>query len=278
MNYSELTIQWDEDAGISSDIIIAQLSEAGFNGFIEEDRKIIAYIDTEKYSDDLLLNCEFNKHITGKLNFEVKVLADTNWNALWESNFDPVLIGKCIIRAPFHQLPLHIEYDIVIEPKMSFGTGHHETTSMVVEAMLSIDFKNLKVLDMGCGTGVLAILAAMKNASLIDAVDNDVWSYENTLENIQRNNYPNINVYHGDIQIVKNNCYDVIIANITRNILLEFIPYFSKMQKNKGKLLLSGFFMADIDTLKSFAEEHQYILKNTFSKNNWAALELYKMD
>lgn len=278
MNYSELTIQWDEDAGVSSEIIIAQLSEAGFDGFIEEDRKVIAYIDSEKYADNLLLNCAFFKHSQGKLNFEVKVLADTNWNALWESNFEPVFINNCIIRAPFHQLPQNIEYDIVIEPKMSFGTGHHETTALVVEAMLKINFENLKVLDMGCGTGVLAILAAMRKASLIDAVDNDEWSYKNSIENIQRNNYPDINVYLGDIQTVKNNKYDIIIANITRNILIEFIPYFSKMQSGSGKLILSGFFISDIDTLKSFAEVHQYKLKNTFSKNNWAALELYRVD
>ena len=277
MTYTELTINLIDENKISSDIIIAQLAEAGFDGFIEEDNKVIAYIASDNFSEELLKSCSFFEFASDKIKYDVKLIAETNWNQLWESNFEPVTIKNCMVRAPFHDLPEGIDYDIVIEPKMSFGTGHHETTSSVIEAMLDIDFIGKKVLDMGCGTGVLAILASMKNAIIIDAVDNDIWSYENTIENIKKNNTSNINVFLGDIQTVKDNKYDIIIANITRNILIEFIPYFSQMQDNNDVLILSGFFDSDVQTITDFAKDNYYKQKNTYIKNKWAAIELIKL-
>ena len=277
MTYIELTIEISDENKMASDVIIAQLSEVGFDGFIEEDNKVIAYIASDKYSEELLKSCSFFSYAADVIKYQTKPLADVNWNALWESNFEPVFIKNCIIRAPFHELPKDIDYDIVIEPKMSFGTGHHETTSMVVEAMLDIDFKSKKVLDMGCGTGVLAILASMKNAAIIDSVDNDIWSYNNTLENIIRNKTENVSVFLGDVQTVKDMKYDIVLANITRNILIEFIPYFSQMQNAGGTLILSGFLNTDVEAVVNFANLHHYNLKKIRNKNNWAALELFKV-
>jgi len=276
MTYTELTIEINADK-ISTDIIIAQLSEVGFDGFIEEDNKVVAYIASERYNEEILENCSFFKFASDYITISTKSIAETNWNQLWESNFEPVIIKNCIVRAPFHDLPEGIDYDIIIEPKMSFGTGHHETTSSVIEAMLDLDFLHKKVLDMGCGTGVLAILASMRNAFAVDAVDNDTWSYENTLENIKRNNTPDINVFLGDIHTVNENKYDVILANITRNTLIEFIPFFSQMQTANGILILSGFFNSDVSFIINFADKNSYSHKNTFVKNNWAAIELYKL-
>jgi len=276
MIYIALTITWKKEAAVDADVIIAQLSDASFEGFIQEDTQVVAYIDKEKFSNTLLQNCDFYPFVSKYLTIRVEEIGETNWNEVWESNFEAVQINNCMVRAPFHTKTDAIKYDIVIEPKMSFGTGHHETTSLVIEAMLQHDFSNKSVLDMGCGTGVLAILAHKLNALEIDAIDNDIWSYENTLENIDRNNAQKIKVYHGDINICSKNKYDVVIANITRNILLEMLPFFADMQQVGGILIMSGFYKEDVEKLEKTAEKLNYVLKNKIFKNNWASIELYK--
>ncbi|OQA00643.1 MAG: Ribosomal protein L11 methyltransferase [Bacteroidetes bacterium ADurb.Bin408] len=262
---------------MQSDVIIAQLTEAGFEGFWEEDGCIKAYISEAQYKETLLTHCPFYAGNANDITWAFAIIEETNWNDMWESNFEPVYTSSCCIRAPFHKKPDNILYDIVIEPKMSFGTGHHETTSMIVEAMLTLDIESKKVLDMGCGTGVLAILAALRKANSIDAVDNDKWAYTNTLENIHRNNVPLINVLFGEIGVVEGRTYDVILANITRNVLSEYIPLFAPMQNEGGVLMLSGFLTADVPLLEKIAKDHAYVLKNTYAKNNWAAMELIKI-
>ncbi len=279
MKFVEIVVGLNKAVDVSVDLIIAQLSELGFEGFWEEEDKLMAYIPENIYTPLLLNNCPFLKNIKSAVTFNKNIIDDVNWNEIWESNFELVVIKNCCIRAPFHAKPSEndIKYDIIIEPKMSFGTGHHETTSMVVDMMLELDFDGKKVLDMGCGTAVLAILAAMKNAAIIDAVDNDIWSYNNALENSERNDVDFINVIHGDIEKVKQHTYDVILANITRNILMDFIPSFSLMQKTNDVLILSGFLSSDMSSLEKFAYMHSYKLKKSLIKNNWAALELYKL-
>lgn len=276
MTYKEITIRLLNKTALPVDIIIAQLSEAGFDGFWEEEDVLKAYIPEENYKETLITHCPFYTRYAGDINWTSSTIEETNWNDLWESNFEPVYTSDCCIRAPFHKKPENIFYDIVIEPKMSFGTGHHETTSMIVETMLTIYLEGKRVLDMGCGTGVLAILAALRKAGSIDAVDNDNWAYTNTVENIQRNNVPWIKVLLGDIKSVESQNYDVILANITRNVLAEYIPFFARMQLESGVLMLSGFLTTDVPLLEKIARTHGYVLKNTYIKNNWAAMELIK--
>jgi len=279
MKFVELIFIFKENTEIPVDIFIAQLTDVGFDGFWEEKNKLMAYMPFTTYNNRLIENCSIYKEHKSLFTVKENIIEDTNWNELWESNFELVSIKNCCIRAPFHNKPteIDIKYDIIIEPKMSFGTGHHETTSMVVDMMLGLDFYEKKVLDMGSGTGVLAILAAMKNAAYIDAVDNDIWSFNNATENIKRNNVAHINVVHGDMAVVKDNQYNIILANITRNILLEYMPFFSEMQTANDIIILSGFLKQDVAILEKKAQECHYKLKNSLLKNNWAALELFKL-
>ena len=179
----------------TSDILIAQLGEAGFESFVENEDGVLAYIQKKDWSNELLEAVAILKNENFKIDFHLKEIEQENWNATWESNFNPIQVDDvCVVRAPFHEKP-HGTYDIVIEPKMSFGTGHHETTYMMLQHILDHDFKDKSVLDMGSGTGVLAILAAMKGAKSVDAVDIDHWCYVNAKENVTRNNCEHIHVF-----------------------------------------------------------------------------------
>ena len=203
-------------------------------------------------------------------------MAQTNWNAEWEKNFNPIIVDDLVsIRAPFHNNP-NVKYDIVIEPKMSFGTGHHETTHMMVQHLLQLKLENKKVLDMGCGTGILAIFAEMKGAKPIDAIDIDNWCYLNSIENAERNNCNSISVYEGDASLLKNKNYDVIIANINRNILLNDIKIYANCLSSGGILLLSGFYKEDFTIINKEAENQKLKLDGELIKNNWMSLKFVK--
>jgi ribosomal protein L11 methyltransferase len=196
-----------------------------------------------------------------------------NWNATWEQNFNPILVGGvCAVRAPFHE-KTEVAYDIVIEPKMSFGTGHHETTHMMLQHILDHDFWGKAVLDMGSGTGVLAILAEKKGAKAVDAVDFDNWCYLNALENVERNNCKNIRVYEGDAALLKGKKYDIILANINRNILLEDLPHYVKCLNTNGLLFLSGFYKEDIIAISAKCGELGLKFEKNLEKNNWVAVK-----
>jgi ribosomal protein L11 methyltransferase len=197
----------------------------------------------------------------------------TNWNAEWEKNFSPIQVDDLVsIRAPFHENP-NLKYDIVIEPKMSFGTGHHETTHMMVQHLLQLDLENKKVLDMGCGTGILAIFAEMKGAKPLDAIDIDNWCYENSVENVTRNNCKNISVYEGDAALLVDKKYDVIIANINRNILLMDMKVYTNCLQEGGILLLSGFYEQDIPVIDAEVIKYGLKLEKFIQRNNWVALK-----
>ena len=268
MKYTELKISKIED-GISSEIIIAFLAEIGYESFSETDDGVKAYIETDKFDEDKL------KEILSNISFEYSFskIKDQNWNAVWESNFQSVVIaGKCIVRAPFHKPDKKYEMEIIIEPRMSFGTAHHETTELMIEWMLETELKDKVVLDMGCGTGVLAIIASKKGAYIVDAIDNDEWAYNNSLENIQKNNTPDINVYHGDAGLLGNKKYDVIFANINRNILLNDLPEYVKCLNQNGKIFLSGFYEDDIEVIEELANKLQLKMTSIKLKNNWASV------
>ncbi|MCK5638994.1 MAG: 50S ribosomal protein L11 methyltransferase, partial [Flavobacteriaceae bacterium] len=195
------------------------------------------------------------------------------WNSEWEKNFEAIQVDELVsIRAPFHEDP-NLKYDIIIEPKMSFGTGHHETTHLMIQHLIDLDLVDKTVLDMGCGTGILAIFTEMKGAKKIDAIDIDSWCYENSLENVERNNCKNITVFEGDASLLKNKNYDVIIANINRNILLQDIGTYAKCLNQHGVLLLSGFYTEDILVIEREAIKYNLNLNKKLERNNWVGLK-----
>jgi ribosomal protein L11 methyltransferase len=207
------------------------------------------------------------------ISWEAENIPDQNWNMIWESNFDPITISnQCVIRAPFHQEFNDFSYQIIIEPKMSFGTGHHQTTRLMIEHMLELDFKDQIVLDMGCGTGILGILAALKNASKVVAVDIDKWAFENTMENAQKNNTRQITVLQGDTRAVITEQFDFILSNINRNILIEQMKDYSLMLKPTGNLLVSGILNADINSVREAAEKNRFTFIKYSELESWVAM------
>ncbi|NQV77500.1 MAG: 50S ribosomal protein L11 methyltransferase, partial [Lutibacter sp.] len=219
------------------EILIAQLGEAGFESFVENEDGVAAYIQENDWNTEILKDIQILNSNEFKITFEEEVIEQINWNSEWEKNFNQIQVDDLVsIRAPFHENP-NLKYDIVIEPKMSFGTGHHETTHMMVQHLLQLDLTNKKTLDMGCGTGILAIFAEMKGAQPIDAIDIDNWCYVNSLENVERNNCKHISVYEGDASLLMNKKYDVIIANINRNILLNDMASYMNCLNDDGIIL-----------------------------------------
>lgn len=257
----------------ATEMLIAQLGPVGFESFVEHSYGVTAYIQKKEWSinilDDVFVLNSDEFEITHKQN----EVAQTNWNEEWEKNFNPIQVNDLVsIRAPFHKKP-SLQYDIIIEPKMSFGTGHHETTHMMIQHLLALDLENKKVLDMGCGTGILAIFAEMKGAKPLEAIDIDSWCYENSLENIQRNNCHHIAVYEGDASLLKGKKYDVIIANINRNILLSDMKTYTDCLNEKGLLLLSGFYKEDFQIINKQVVKYGLTLDSKLERNNWLALK-----
>ncbi len=271
-NYIELSFTVDpKEQG--SDVLIAQLSELGFESFVETDKGFCAYIQEQQYNKTQL-NIALSFY-TDFFNFkyEEKIIQQQNWNKEWESNFQPIDVdGKCYIRAPFHKKKKKYVYDVIIEPKMSFGTGHHTTTQLMIQQLMKLDVKNKSLLDMGCGTGVLAIVASMMEADPVTAIDIDEWSYVNTIENLQKNNINNVFVHKGNTQILEGKIFHTILANINKNILLEDMSVYVSSLEKEGNLLLSGFFETDIKELTSKALELGLKFKDKAISNQWTML------
>lgn len=256
----------------ATEILIAELGNAGFESFVETEKGVTAYIQKNEWTSEILEDIFILNSSEFQIEFNKKEVAQTNWNSEWEKNFSPIQVDDLVsIRAPFHENP-NLKYDIVIEPKMSFGTGHHETTHMMIQHLLQLDLKGKKVLDMGCGTGILAILAEKLGATNLDAIDIDNWCYVNSIENIDRNNCIHINVAEGDASLISKK-YDVIIANINRNILLNDMHIYAKALNKDGILLLSGFYKSDIEIIKDKVTNHKLTYVNQLERNNWVALQ-----
>jgi ribosomal protein L11 methyltransferase len=265
-----------EPIELGSEILIAELGEKAFESFIETETGISAYVQKELWNDTILEDIQIleNPEFTIKYTFEE--IEQVNWNEEWEKNFEAIDVdGKCHVRAPFHE-KTNAEFDIVIEPKMSFGTGHHETTHMMIQHILETDFTNKKTLDMGCGTAILAILAEMKGAQPIDAIDIDNWCYLNSIENAERNNCKHISVYEGDAALLIGKKYDIIIANINRNILLNDMQHYVDCLNENGILFLSGFYTEDIPVISESCTSKGLTYKKQFERNNWVALKFVK--
>ena len=256
-----------------SEILIAELGEKPFESFLETDNGFSAYIQKELCTEDILDDIYLLTSPEFTISYTVEEINQVNWNEEWEKNFEAIDVdGNCHVRAPFHP-KTDAEFDIVIEPKMSFGTGHHETTHMMIQHLLETDVTNMKTLDMGCGTAILAILAEIKGAKPIDAIDIDNWCFLNSIENTERNNCHQITVYEGDASLLKGKNYDLIIANINRNILLNDMPVYVDCLNKNGVLLLSGFYTEDIPFINESCTEKGLVFVKKFERNNWVSLK-----
>ncbi len=257
----------------ATEILIAELGYVGFDSFVENEKGVTAYIQKDKWNAFILDDINILSSKEFEITFEFNEIEQTNWNEEWEKNFKPIVVDNQVtVRAPFHDKPT-TKYDLVIEPKMSFGTGHHETTYMMIQHILKNDFKNKSVLDMGCGTGVLAILAEKVGANELDAIDIDNWCYVNSLENVERNDCEKVSVYEGDVNLLDGNNYDIIIANINRNILLADIPRYTRCLNKNGTLFLSGFYKEDIQMIESKCNEDMLKLEEIIVRGQWVSLK-----
>lgn len=255
------------------EILVAELGYAGFESFVEHPNGLSAYIQKKDHKPNILDQIQLLNNDAFSIQYDLEEIEQVNWNAKWEEDFHPIMVdNRCVVRAPFHNKTM-AEYDIVIEPKMSFGTGHHETTHMMIQFILDTDFNNKSVLDMGCGTGILAILVEKRGAKNIEAIDIDEWCFLNSLENSNRNSCHNINVSKGDVQLLKGKSFDVILANINRNILMEDIPKYVSCLNPNGLLFLSGFYKKDVPMIQELCVQYALSLDAQISKNDWVALK-----
>ena len=259
------------------EVYTSLMADAGCDSFMDGDSEgeLLCYIPEKDYREDvfkdMLENPEFPEV---KVAYSVTPMEDKDWNAAWEANYEPVLIdGKCYIRAPFHPARPDVDYEIVIEPKMSFGTAHHATTAQMVSYLLETDVRGKAVLDMGAGTGVLAILACMKGAFPVTAIDNDEWAYRNGVENAHHNHCDNLKVLLGDASLLGNDRYDIILANINRNILLQDIPAYVKCMNDGALLFLSGFYEEDLPALRYCCAQNGLRYVNHKAKDKWVAAQ-----
>lgn len=279
MYYIELTCNLiTETQDLLSAYLITGLGEIGFESFDEEEKLIKAYIPENFYSQTNLE--EFIKEIPeefGKVNWQIEKIEQQNWNAEWEKHFNPVLIyNTVLIRASFHQNLPEYPFEILIDPKMSFGTGHHSTTALMIKTMLSLDFEGKKVLDMGCGTGVLAIMAKKQGASDVTAIDIDEWAVSNAAENFQLNKIEHYELLHGGAELLAGKEFDIILANINRNILVNDMNAYARSLKFGGIILISGIYHNDLDHVRDAAELYGLKYKNHIEKNSWIAARFIK--
>ena len=278
MNYYELLFTTITTEDYQQDLLINALGEIGFDTFEELDFGFKAYIPVADFNQEKLDETLLSYQELFTFSYEITLIPQKNWNEVWESNFEPIEIGKQIfVRATFHQPKPEFPYEIVIDPKMAFGTGHHQTTSMMLELILENDFANKKVLDMGCGTGILAIMASKLGAVAITAIDYDPVCYASTIENAQLNSIDNITALCGSKEAIPGEIFDIVLANINRNILIDQMERYSEVLKTDGEIYFSGFYETpDLDIIKE--EASKYGLKYISHKKNkdWVAAKFVK--
>ena len=278
MDYIELAIKLTPYSANDTEIITALLSQLGYESFMETENGVNAYIKVDDFDSERVLHLKnYKENVIVEISSEI--IKDQNWNEIWEKNyFKPIQMGnKCVVRASFHAEFENAEYQIIIDPKTAFGTGNHATTFLILEEILTLNLEDKKILDMGCGTGILAILSSMKGASYILAVDNDPKAILNTNENIKVNNVKNITVSEGSTAILNGEEYDVIYENIWKNIVIADLPIIFKHLKTKGTLIVSGFYKEDVAEVRNAAEKLglQYITDK--NKDGWAIVRFEKI-
>jgi len=276
MNYTQISFKLNPDNQENREILVAMLSDLAFESFDESEELVMGYIPGE------MANLEEIKEITSLLPFSVQtadeIIPDKNWNEVWEKNyFKPLLIGnRCLVRAPFHTEYEPAEFELVIEPKMAFGTGNHETTTLVAEQILNMDLAGKAVLDMGCGTGILGMLASLKGAKNVTAIDIDTWSFESTVENARLNNILNLEAKLGDASLLGSETFEIIFANIHKNVIINDLPVYESVLQSGGKIYLSGFYTHDMPEVKAKAESLGLIETGFQEKNNWVVYAFRK--
>lgn len=282
MKYLEFTFRATPSTEVIYDVLTSVLGEAGFESFVEQEDSLAAYIQTPLFQEDVLKDALADFPLPEvSITYSYTEAEDKNWNEEWEKNFfQPIVIGdRCVIHSTFHQNVPQAEYDIVINPQMAFGTGHHETTSLIIAELLESDLQDKSLLDMGCGTSILAILARMRGAHPCTAIDIDEWCVRNSLENIELNGVDSINVFQGDASALESlGCFDVIIANINRNILLNDMRHYVRHMQKGSELYMSGFYVEDIPLIKEEAERNKLQFVHYKEKNRWATVKFKKAE
>ncbi|GAB3706940.1 50S ribosomal protein L11 methyltransferase [Spirosoma flavus] len=284
MNYSELTLRLSPDY---TEILMAELAEIGFDSFVETDEGLMAYIPESDLDESVLQEVIAKYSAQTAIAYELSSLEKRNWNAEWEREYEPIEVaGQVQVRASFHALDARFRYDIIINPKMSFGTGHHETTAMMLEQQLGLDFAGKTVLDVGSGTGILAILAARMGAKGVLAFDIEEWAVENARENAELNDCPQITVFQGTIDDLNPpkdllnqtpKTFDIVLANINRNVLLREIPIYTDLLPASGYLIVSGFYEHDAPDIEQKAIESGLGTIKTMSNREWTSLAFQKL-
>ncbi len=276
VNYIELDVHVSPKQP-GSDLLISELAENGFESFVETELGFLAYIQEKEFTDVLVAPINELTADLGKANFSMKIIPGQNWNAIWEKSYDSIIFStKLCIRAPFHEPNLNVELDVVIQPQQSFGTGHHPTTRLMAEKLLTMSLQGCAVLDMGCGTGVLAILASKLGASHVTGIDIESNAVNNAFENASRNNVVDVSIEQGTEVQIRDRKFDFVLANINKNVLMEAMPTYANAMNSNSHLLLSGFFLTDVDELKLVATKNglQYISYET--DGEWALIHLAK--
>lgn len=278
-DYIEVRFDVEPCDATSTDVLAAMLCDVEFESFVPDESGLTAYVKRELYNEAAIADIVTSFPLQAQINWRAEVIEGQDWNSEWEKNyFQPIVVGdKCVIHSSFHTDIPKVEYDIVIDPKMAFGTGHHATTSLIIRQLLEMSLDGLSVMDMGTGTGILAILSAMRGAGKVSAIEIDEFAYVNAVDNVKINGEPQINVMLGDASLLANEePVDVFIANINRNIITADIAEYAKTLKSGGIMLLSGFYEEDVEVIMSQARLHSLDYQSHTVQDRWTCLRLVK--
>ncbi len=278
MNYIEVKFVCRPCEEATKDVLAALAAEIGFESFVDSELGTTAYIPSKLFDENALKKLIEEFPFDAEISYRFQEIEGENWNEEWEKHyFQPLVIDdRCIVQSSFHNAPKTFEYSIIIDPKMAFGTGHHQTTELMIRSILQEEFSNKPLLDMGCGTAILAILASMRGADPIVAIDIDEWAYDNAVENLGLNDIHNVEVLIGGAELLGKQKFDVILANINRNILLNDIFKYAHVLNNGGNLFMSGFYVEDIPAIRAECEKQGLAYVSHAEKDNWVAVKFQK--
>lgn len=278
MNYIEVKFVCEPFEEAAKDVLAALAAEIGFESFVDSELGVTAYIPSKLFDEAALGKMVAEFPLEVEIDYQFQEIEGQNWNQEWEKNyFQPLVIDdRCIVQSSFHNAPKTFEYNITIDPKMAFGTGHHQTTELMIRSILAEEFSGRSLLDMGCGTAILAILASMRGADPIVAIDIDEWAYENAVENLGLNNVRNVEVLIGGAELLGKASFDVVLANINRNILLNDISRYVDVLHVGGDLFVSGFYREDIPAIRTECERQGLKYVSHLEKDNWVAMKFHK--